>query len=86
MAALLELPFLLGESPEPSWALRSRKLAHSSDNDSLSLEDDGSEKTSALSEGELGVRVKGDMGRRRLFEAPGRARPACSRCSSVQLR
>lgn len=32
----------------------------------------------------LGVRWKGEVGSLRLLlEAPGRARPACSRCSSV---
>jgi len=39
-----------------------------------------------LREGVEGVRRKGDMGRRRLEEldaAPGRARPACSRCSGL---
>lgn len=87
VAALLMLPFRDGASPAPSCALRSRKPAHSSASDSLSLAEVGSEKRSALSEGELGVRWKGDAGRRRLLpEAPGRARPACSRCSSVQSR
>ena len=33
--------------------------------------------------GVLGVRCHGDIGTRRLgFEAPGLARPACSRCST----
>ena len=36
------------------------------------------------SEGVLGVRCQGDTGVRRFgFEAPGRARPACSRCSAT---
>lgn len=39
----------------PSWALLSRKLAQSSAMDSLSLAWMGSEKTSALKDGELGV-------------------------------
>lgn len=70
---------------EPSLASRSRKSDHSSANDSLLLE------LLAMSIGSLmpllrdgvdGVRRKGDMERRRLLlEAPGRARPACSRCS-----
>jgi hypothetical protein len=39
-----------------------------------------------LSDGVDGVRRKGDMGMRRLlFEAPGRARPACSRCSILRI-
>lgn len=88
VVALLTLSFLLDEPcPAPSCALRSRKPAHSSASDSLSRADDVSEKTSALREGELGVRWNGDAGRRReLLDVPGRARPACSLCSSVQLR
>ena len=36
------------------------------------------------SDGVLGVRCQGDMGVRRFgLDAPGRARPACSRCSVV---
>lgn len=74
-------------SPAPSCALLSKKFAHNSARDSLSLADVGSEKTSALSEGELGVLWKGDVGSRKLpTEPPGRARPACSRCSSVQFK
>jgi hypothetical protein len=70
---------------EPSLASRSRKSDHNSANDSLLLEllamSMGSLKP-LLSDGVDGVRRKGDMGRRRLLlEAPGRARPACSRCS-----
>lgn len=85
--ALLVLSFLGAPPLAPSCALRSRKWAQRSDKDSLSFVEVGSEKISALSEGELGVRWKGDAGRRRLLpEVPGRARPACSRCSSVQLR
>lgn len=87
MITLAVLPFLDAASPAPSCALRSRKFAHRSARDSLSLAEVGSEKTSVLRDGELGVRWKGDMGRRRLLvEVPGRASPACSRCSSVQLR
>lgn len=37
-----------------------------------------------VSEGVLGVRCQGETGTRRFgFEAPGRARPACSLCSIV---
>lgn len=88
MCGLLRLPMAgLLMASLPSRALRSRKLAHSSARVSLSLEPEGSENTSADNEGELGVLWKGDIGRRRLpLEAPGLARPACSRCSSVQLR
>lgn len=87
VATLLALPFLDGPSLVPSCALRSRKPAQSSAKDSLSLADEGSENMSALSDGELGVRWKGERGRRKeLLEPPGRASPACSRCSSVQLR
>lgn len=58
----------------------SRKFDHSSARDSLRLEFSG--KNSECMVGVLGVLWKGDIGaRRRLFEPPGRARPACSRCS-----
>lgn len=41
-------------------------------------------KLSADNEGVLGVRCQGEIGVRKLgFEAPGRASPACSRCSAV---
>ena len=56
VAMLLTLSFRDGGSPTPSCALRSRKLAHSSARDSLSLDDEGSEKMSVLRDGELGVR------------------------------
>lgn len=83
-AALLTLPLLLPET-EPSSALRSRKPAHRSASDSLLA--GGSLKNSVDSEGVLGVRWKGDTGRRKLpLAAPGLASPACSFCSSVQLR
>lgn len=37
-----------------------------------------------VSEGVLGVRCQGETGTRRFgFEAPGRARPACSLCSII---
>ena len=36
-------------------------------------------------DGVLGVRCQGEMGVRRLgLEAPGRERPACSRCSGTK--
>lgn len=36
--------------------------------------------------GVLGVRCQGDKGTRRLgFDAPGLARPACSRCSAPKV-
>lgn len=92
VVVLLTLAFrdpvsLEGPSPAPSCALLSKKFAHRSARDSLSLADVGSEKMSLLRDGELGVLWKGDVGSRKLPpEPPGRARPACSRCSSVQLR
>jgi hypothetical protein len=88
VATLETLPFLDPSSGFPSSALRSRKLAQRSAKDSL-LPDvgAGSEKNSVFRDGVLGVRWKGECGRRRLLlEAPGLAKPACSRCSSVQLR
>ena len=70
---------------EPSFASRSRKSDQSSANDSLLLELLAMSIGSLMllfSEGVDGVRRNGDMGMRRLlFDAPGRARPACSRCS-----
>jgi hypothetical protein len=69
----------------PSAASRSRKSCHSSASDSLLLEllaiNIGSD--IEFNEGVLGVRRKGDMGIRREEpeDVPGRARPACSRCS-----
>ena len=88
VAALLALPFRLSDgSVAPSCALRSRKPAHSSARDSLSLFEDVSLNTSVFRDGELGVRWNGDVGKRKLLlDAPGRERPACSLCSSVQLR
>ena len=86
---LVKLPFRNDDEPstEPSCALRSKKPAHNSARDSFSRAEVGSENKSALSDGELGVRWKGELGRRReLLDAPGRDRPAFSRCSSVQLR
>ena len=65
----------------PSWASCSRKSDHSSAKDSLRLPLSG--KKSVASAGVLGVRCHGDIGTRRFgFEAPGLARPACSRCSA----
>ena len=82
---LLTLPLRLPPAVEPSSALRSRNPVHSSANDSLFAGD--SAKNSVDRDGVLGVRWKGDMGKRKLlFDAPGLARPACSFCSSVQLR
>ncbi|KAF1921986.1 hypothetical protein BDU57DRAFT_68751 [Ampelomyces quisqualis] len=75
--AFLELPF-------PSAASLSRKSCHSSARDSLLLEllaiNIGS--LTLLTEG-VDVRRKEDMGMRRpeVDAPPGRARPACSRCS-----
>ncbi len=58
----------------------SRKFDHSSPRDSLLLARSG--KNSLDRDGVLGVRLNGDRGARRLLpEVPGRARPACSRCS-----
>lgn len=91
MPILETLPFLesgpMISDVLPSSALRSRKPAHRSARDSLPDVDEVSEKNSVLKEGVLGVRWNGDAGRRsELWEAPGRARPACSFCSSVQAR
>jgi hypothetical protein len=87
VAALETLSFLEAASPEPSSALRSRKPAHRSANDSFAEVGVGSEKNSVFRDGVLGVLWNGDAGKRRLpAEAPGRARPACSRCSSVQFK
>jgi hypothetical protein len=73
--------------PPPSAASRSKKSDQSSASDSLLLEllaiSIGSVLSALLSDGVDGVRLKGDSGMRRLlFDAPGRARPACSRCSA----
>lgn len=48
----------------PSSALRSRKPAQRSARDSLPDADEVSEKNSVLKEGVLGVRLKGEAGRR----------------------
>ena len=65
----------------PSCASCSRKLDHKSASDSFLLLFSG--KRSVDREGVLGVRCQGDSGTLRLgFDAPGLARPACSRCSS----
>src|SRR3569833_3272343 len=70
-----------------SSTLRSRKLAHRSPSASLPDVGVGSVLFSVLCVGVLGVRWKGDVGCWRLLlaDVPGRARPACSRCSSVQF-
>lgn len=66
----------------PSWASCSRKSDHSSASDSFLLVFSG--KKSVDNEGVLGVRCQGESGTRRLgLEAPGRARPACSRWSAM---
>lgn len=73
----------------PSAASRSRKSCHSSASDSLLLEllaiNIGS--LALLSEGVEGVRRNGEEGMRspKVDAAPGRARPACSRCSRVRV-
>lgn len=72
--------------PPPSCASRSRKSDHSSASDSLLLPLPPPPAPSGMksedNEGVLGVRRKGESGTRRAaFEAPGRARPARSRCS-----
>jgi hypothetical protein len=72
----------------PSAASLSRKSCHNSASDSLLLEllamSMGS--LALLSDAVEGVRRKPDMlGRRRPVDAaPGRARPACSRCSGMR--
>ncbi len=68
----------------PSCASCSRKPDQSSASDSFLLVLSG--KKSVDNAGVLGVRCQGDNGTRRLgFEAPGRARPACSRWSAVMI-
>jgi hypothetical protein len=75
----------------PSVASRSRKSCHSSASDSLLLDElaiNIGSVAAALSEGVLGVRLKGDNGIRRPVtpcDVPGRARPACSFCSGRRL-
>lgn len=87
VATLETLSFRFVPSLDASSTLLSRKPAQRSASDSLVDVGVGSEKNSALSDGVLGVRWKGDAGSRRLLvDVPGRARPACSLCSSVQLR
>jgi hypothetical protein len=77
---LAALPLL--ELSLPSAASRSRNSCHISAKDSLLLELEAAN-IGSESDGVEGVRRKGDEGRRRLDmpDAPGRARPACSRCS-----
>ena len=75
----------------PSPASRSRNSENNSARDSLLLElllmSIGSALRALFSDGVEGVRLKGDSGiRRLLFEAPGRERPACSRCSVGTIR
>jgi hypothetical protein len=80
---------LLDASPFPSAASRSKKSCHNSARDSLLLEllamSMGSA-AAALSDAVDGVRLNGDdSGMRRpveLDDVPGRARPACSFCST----
>jgi len=71
--------------PADSSASRSRKSDHSSARDSL-LDPVGLLTKSDVRPGVLGVRRNGDSGTRSCaFDAPGLARPACSRCSVVEL-
>lgn len=75
------LPLRLMPWPPPSWASRSRKSDQSSASDSL-LPPAWLSKVESDREGVLGVRLKGESGTLNIeFEAPGRARPACSLCS-----
>ena len=71
----------------PSCASCSRKSDHSAANDSFdSLRLGLSVAKSVDRDGVLGVRCQGDIGVLRFgLEAPGRARPACSRCSRKQV-
>ena len=65
----------------PSCASCSRKSDQSSARDSFRVPPSG--KKSVDKAGVLGVLCHGDKGTRRFgLEAPGRARPACSRCST----
>lgn len=76
------LPLLL----LPTSASCSRKLLHSSASDSLLLLLSFIIGWSEFREGVLGVRRKGDIGIRRLpVMPPGLDRPACSRCSVVEI-
>ena len=81
------LAFLDDTLCDASSTLLSRNPAQRSASDSLLADVGvGSEKNSVLSDGVLGVLWNGDVGSRRvLLEVPGRANPACSRCSSVQF-
>lgn len=64
----------------PSLASCSRKSDHSSASDSFFVPPSG--KKSVDNAGVLGVLCHGEIGTLRLgLDAPGRARPACSRCS-----
>ena len=87
VAALDALSFL-DLSSAPSSALLSRNPAHNSASVSFPVPaEDGSVMNSVLSDAVLGVRLNGESGSLRELEAvPGRARPACSRCSSLQFR
>lgn len=80
------LPFREPEAVLPSSTLLSRKPAHRSASDScLPDAEMGSERNCEFSDGELGVRWNGEVGKRRVLLAPpGLASPAFSRCSSVQ--
>lgn len=78
----LEPPEVLGDLGDliPSCASCSKKSDQSSARDSFLVPPSG--KKSVDKAGVLGVLCHGDKGTRRLgFDAPGRARPACSRCS-----
>lgn len=80
----LEPPELLGDLGDliPSCASCSKKSDQSSARDSFLVPPSG--KKSVDKAGVLGVLCHGDKGTRRFgFDAPGRARPACSRCSTV---
>lgn len=64
----------------PSWASCSRKSDQSSASDSFFVPPSG--KKSVDNAGVLGVLCHGEIGTLRLgLDAPGLARPACSRCS-----
>lgn len=82
------LPFLDVPPCDASSTLRSRNPAHRSARDSLLADVGvGSAKNSAVRDGVLGVLWNGELGRRsELLDVPGRAKPACSLCSSVQFK
>lgn len=66
----------------PSWDSCSKKSDQSSAIDSFLVPLSG--KKSVDNAGVLGVRCHGDIGTLRFgFDAPGRAKPACSRCSAT---